>query len=86
MLNLYKQTKWLQELSKFQDSFIPQISVKIPNLTAYNKNATVKIDDIDFKATNDGVWCHSLTELKNKDVFTDWTEYGNDKIIKETTL
>ena len=75
------KSKWLQELSKFEDTFIPQISVKIPNLTKYNKNATVKIDDIDFKATNEGVWCHSLTELKNKDVFTDWSEYGNDKVI-----
>jgi len=73
--------KWLQELSKFEDTFIPQISVKIPNLTAYNKNATVKIDDIDFKATNPGVWCHSLAQLQPKTLFTDWSEYGNDEVI-----
>ena len=73
--------KWLHELSNF-DNFIPQISVKIPNLTAYNTNATVKIDDIDFKATNKGVWCHSLAQLQPKTLFTDWSEYGNDEIIK----
>ena len=75
------KSKWLQELSKFEDTFIPQISVKIPNLTAYNKNATVKIDDIDFKATNEGVWCHSLAQLQPKTLFTDWSEYGNDEVI-----
>ena len=73
--------KWLRSLSIFQETFIPQISVKIPNLTAYNKNATVKIDDIDFKATNKGVWCHSLAQLQPKTLFTDWSEYGNDEII-----
>lgn len=74
---------WFQQLNTF-DQFIPQISVKIPNLTIYNKNATIKIDDIDFNATNSGVWCHSLTELKSDQVFTEWKEYGNDQIIEGT--
>ena len=78
------KSKWLQELSKFEDTFIPQISVKIPNLTAYNKNATVKIDDIDFKATNKGVWCHRLSSITRtgfRSGYTDWDKYGNDEII-----
>ena len=74
--------EWFMEGGLIEsDNFIPQISVKIPNLTAYNTNATVKIDDIDFKATNKGVWCHSLAQLQPKTLFTDWSEYGNDEII-----
>lgn len=76
----HKPPAWFVQLNTF-DQFIPQISVKIPNLTMYNKNATIKIDDIDFKATNDGVWCHQLNNLMNNQVFTEWSEYGNDEII-----
>ena len=76
--------KWLKQLSEF-DNFIPQISVKIPHLQDYNTNATVKIDDIDFNATNRGVWCHSLNELQEDSVMTKWSFYGNDKIIREDT-
>lgn len=74
---------WFVQLNTF-DQFIPMISVKLPNLTMYNKNATLKIDDIDFDATNSGVWCHSLDQLMNSQVLTEWTEYGNDEIIKDT--
>jgi len=73
--------KWLASLSQF-DNFIPQISVKIPNLTKYNNNATIKIDDTDFRATNDGVWCHSLDTLKTQETFTDWAQYTKDEIIQ----
>ena len=73
---------WLTYLNTY-DQFITMISVKVPNLAIYNKNATVKIDDIDFNASNEGVWCHSLTELKSDQVFTEWKEYGNDQIIEE---
>ena len=73
--------KWLASLSEF-DGFIPQISLKIPNLTKYNNNATIKIDDTDFRATNDGVWCHSLDTLKTLETFTDWAQYTKDEIIK----
>ena len=73
--------KWLASLSQF-DNFIPQISVKIPNLTKYNNNATIKIDDTDFRATNDGVWCHSLDTLKTQETFTDWAQYTKDEIIR----
>ena len=73
--------KWLASLSQF-DNFIPQISLKIPNLTKYNNNATIKIDDTDFRATNDGVWCHSLHTLKTQETFTDWAQYTKDEIIR----
>jgi hypothetical protein len=62
--------------------FIPQISVKLPYLTQLGYNATIKLDDKDFKATNPGVWCHSLHSLTGRDTFTSWDEYGKDEIIK----
>ena len=63
------------------DRFIPMISVKIPYIKLMNYNATVKIDDRDFQATNPGVWCHSLHELQNRAVFTDWSKYSQDEVI-----
>ena len=62
--------------------FIPQLSVKLPYLTQLGYNATLKIDDVDFAATNPGVWCHRLNTLLNEDKFTDWDQYGKDVIIK----
>lgn len=60
------------------NNFIPQISVKIPNIRNLNYNATLKIDDTDFKATNPGVWCHRLHDLQAIEKFTSWNEYGKD--------
>lgn len=60
------------------NNFIPQISVKIPNIKKLNYNATLKIDDVDFKATNPGVWCHRLHDLQSTDKFTGWNEYRKD--------
>ena len=62
--------------------FIPQISVKLPYLTLLGYNATLKIDDKDFDATNPGVWCHRLRDLTTTESFTDWDQYGKDEIIK----
>jgi len=62
--------------------FIPQISVKLPYLTQLGYNATIKIDDVDFAATNHGVWCHNLHDLLGRDKFTSWDQYGKDEIIK----
>lgn len=62
--------------------FIPQISVKLPYLQQLGYNATIKIDDIDFNATNPGVWCHLLNSLTTRETFTDWDQYGKDEIIK----
>jgi hypothetical protein len=62
--------------------FIPMISVKLPYIKLYGYNATIKIDDRDFDATNPGVWCHSLHELQNKSAFTDWSKYSQDTCIQ----
>ena len=63
------------------DTFIPMISVKMPYMGQLGYNATIKLDDKDFKATNPGVWCHSLHELQDRKVFTDWSKYTKDEII-----
>ena len=64
------------------DNFIPQIRVPIPYVKLWNYNTMIKIDDKDFKATNPGVWSHSLHTLMDRKKFTPWTEYKNDTIIK----
>ena len=62
--------------------FIPQISVKLPYLQQLGYNATIKIDDKDFEASNPGVWCIPLNKLTQQEYFTNWDEYSNDEIIK----
>lgn len=64
------------------DNFIPQIRVPLPYTKLWNYNTMVKIDDVDFKATNPGVWCHSLHNLMDREKFTDWSKYGLDKVIE----
>jgi len=64
------------------DNFIPQIRVVVPYVKQWNYNTMVKIDDKDFKASNPGVWCHSLHDLMDREKFTDWGKYGLDKVIK----
>ena len=64
------------------DNFIPQIRVPIPYIKLWNYNTMLKIDDRDFKATNPGVWSHSLHSLLDRKNFTDWSKYKNDEIIK----
>ena len=63
------------------DNFIPQIRVPIPYIKLWNYNTMIKIDDKDFKATNPGVWSHSLHELKDRSKFTPWEKYKDDKIL-----
>ncbi len=65
-----------------RDNFIPQIRVPIPYIRLWNYNTMLKIDDKDFKATNPGVWSHSLHTLMDRSKFTDWSQYKNDEIIK----
>jgi hypothetical protein len=64
------------------NNFIPQIRVPIPYIRLWNYNTMLKIDDKDFKATNPGVWSHSLHTLMDRSKFTDWSQYKNDEIIK----
>jgi hypothetical protein len=59
--------------------FIPMISAKLPYIGQLGYNATLKLDDKDFKATNPGVWCHSIHSLMDRDNFTDWSKYTKDQ-------
>ena len=61
------------------DNFIPMISAKIPFIQQLGYNATLKIDDIDFRYSNHGVWCHSLHKLQSRSTFTDWSKYTRDE-------
>jgi len=63
------------------DNFIPQIRVPIPYIRLWNYNTMLKIDDKDFKATNPGVWSHSLHTLMDRSKFTDWAQYKNDEAL-----
>jgi hypothetical protein len=63
------------------DNFIPQIRIPIPYIKLWNYNTMLKIDDKDFKATNPGVWSHSLHDLKDRSKFTPWDKYKDDKIV-----
>jgi len=63
------------------DNFIPQIRVPIPYIKLWNYNTMLKIDDKDFKATNPGVWSHSLHDLKDRSKFTPWDKYKDDKLV-----
>jgi hypothetical protein len=58
--------------------FVPMISVKLPYIKLYNYNATLKIDDRTWGATNPGVWTHPLHELMSKDNYTHWDQYTQD--------
>ena len=60
------------------NNFIPMISVKVPYSRLLGYNATIKIDDKDFAATNPGVWCHTLHDLMDRKKFTDWSKYTKD--------
>ena len=64
------------------DNFIPQLRVVVPYVAQWNYNTMIKIDDKDFKASNPGVWCHSLHDLTDRNKFTDWSKYGLDKVLK----
>jgi len=64
-----------------QDRFIPMISVKLPYIKLYNYNATLKIDDRTWGATNSGVWTHQLHDLMSKDKYTYWDQYTEDNSV-----
>jgi hypothetical protein len=62
--------------------FVPMLSVRIPHVQTSSVNLTIKIDDIDFKATNAGVWCLNHHEITDSNRFTDWVDYGTDVVIQ----
>ena len=63
------------------NNFIPMISVKLPYIKQLGYNATLKLDDRDFRATNPGVWCHNIHDLQDRSVFTDWSKYTKDETL-----
>jgi hypothetical protein len=62
--------------------FVPMISVKLPYINQLNYNATLKLDDRTWGATNPGVWTHHLQSLMTKDKYTYWDQYTQDTEIK----
>jgi hypothetical protein len=63
------------------NNFIPMLSVKLPYIKQLGYNATLKLDDKDFRATNPGVWCHNIHDLQDRSVFTDWSRYTKDETL-----
>jgi len=61
--------------------FIPMISAKLPYIDQLGYNAVLKLDDMDFKASNPGVWCHRVRDLMNTESFTDWSQYEDDEPV-----
>lgn len=64
------------------NKFVPMISVKLPYISLYNYNATLKLDDRTWGATNAGVWTHQLHDLMSKDKYTYWDQYTEDNEVK----
>ena len=64
------------------NNFIPQIRVPIPYIEQWNYNTMLKIDDKGFNKSNPGIWTHSLHDLMDRKKFTDWKDYGLDKVLK----
>lgn len=62
-------------------NFVPMLSVRVPHIETSNPNLTVKFDDVDFNATNPGVWCMHFHEVTDSNRFTGWGEYGSDLVI-----
>ena len=81
--DVYKECNgWLNKFAK-ESYFIPNIRVELPNIMKMNYNTTIKMGDVDYKATNPGVWCYKLNDLQKSNYFTSWNEYGQDQIIDE---
>lgn len=75
--------EWVQESGYSEhNNFIPMISVKVPYIEQLGYNANIKIDDVDFNATNKGVWTHSVHSLMDPKKFTNWNQYKQDEIIE----
>ena len=64
------------------DNYISMISVKLPYIRQFNYNATLKLDDNTWGDTNSGIWCHSLHNLQDRSVYTDWKDYKGDEPVE----
>ncbi len=59
-------------------NFIPQLRIPIPYIQLWNYNTMIKFDDKGFKASNPGVWCHTLHSAMDRTSFTPWCAYKKD--------
>ena len=74
---------WINESGYSEhNNFIPMLSVKIPYIEQLGYNACIKLDDVDFNASNEGVWTHSIHSLMDRSKFTTWDQYKQDTIIE----
>lgn len=71
----------LEESWNEHDKFISMVSVKMPYISLFNYNTTIKIDDRTWGATNPGVWTHSLHDLMDRTKFTIWDAYEKDNTL-----
>lgn len=67
-------------------NFVPILSVAVPHVSTSSPNLTVKIDDVNFGATNPGVWCMNYTEVTDSNRFTSWAEYADDVVITDNPV
>ena len=63
------------------NKLIPLISVPVPDMN-WNVNTCIKLDDVDFRASNPGVWVHHVHDLKQRSKFTSWDKYTKDEELK----
>ena len=61
-----------------RERFIPFCSIVFED-TGNDNNLCFKIDDVDFNATNSGVWTMSMNKFKQTSGYTKWEEYKKDK-------
>ena len=78
-----KEVEWVLESGYTEyNQFIPMISAKLPYISQLGYNACLKLDDKDFDKTNPGVWVHRVHDLMNKDCYTTWSQYKDDKPLE----
>lgn len=80
-VTLEVEAKYLTDMMiKFSEryNFVLMIGLPVPNI---HDNIVIKADDVDFKATNPGVWTMNPTA---SDVvhFTPWEEYTKDTVLQ----
>lgn len=66
--------------------FVPLLSVRISNIQTSSPNLTIKLDDVDFKASNAGVWCWNHQAITDANRFTDWQDYETDYVLTESQV
>jgi hypothetical protein len=79
-----KQAEGLLETGLCEyNRFVSMISVKLPHISLFNYNTTIKLDDRTWGATNPGVWTHQLQDLMAKDKYTHWDQYTQDTTLNK---